>query len=369
MKPPSHPYRESLNSTASSLVANNFKISCVYCKGPHYSASCDKVREVKARKDILIKTGRCFNCLRTNHKTKECLSTKTCRICHKRHHQSICNSVSSQAEPFVPLAPAMAPQKSSATNDSITSDDSANSTECHASTNQDEKTVLLQTAFAIATDDETQKEAGVRILFDNGSQRSYVTENVCAKLRSRPIHSERLQVNTFGGQQFKVKQCKVVRFSLHRPGSSERLSLTAVSYPSICSNLPAFTGVHDYAHLAGLELADRSGCRGKDGGSIDVLIGSDNYWKFVMGEVRRGEQGPIAVQSKLGWLLSGSMDSSHWDELTHANLILTKECIPESHEPLQDVLCTFWETESIGITEFKKGVSERFLTQIRFQDS
>jgi len=83
---------------------------------------------------------------------------------------------------------------------------------------------------------------------------------------------------------------------------------------------------------------------------IDVLIGSDHYWKFVTGEIRQGEQGPVAIRSKLGWLLSGSVDSSHGVGLTHTNLTLTKECIPESHEPLQDVLCTFWETKSIGIT-------------------
>lgn len=41
MKPSSHPYKESPNYTASSLVANNFEI--VYCKTPHFSVSCDKV--------------------------------------------------------------------------------------------------------------------------------------------------------------------------------------------------------------------------------------------------------------------------------------------------------------------------------------
>ena len=80
MKPPSHPVKSSSNSTSSFLVANDFIISCVYCKGPHYSASCDKVREVKDRKDILIKSGRCLNCLKANHKTKEYSSTRTCRI-------------------------------------------------------------------------------------------------------------------------------------------------------------------------------------------------------------------------------------------------------------------------------------------------
>ena len=56
--------------------------------------------------------------------------------------------------------------------------------------------------------------------------------------------------------------------------------------------------MREYAHLSGLELADYS--RGTDAGEIDVLIGSDFYWKLVTGEVRHGVVGPVAIYSKLG---------------------------------------------------------------------
>ena len=36
------------HSTASTFVTNGVGIQCVYCKGQHYSASCDKVQDVKA---------------------------------------------------------------------------------------------------------------------------------------------------------------------------------------------------------------------------------------------------------------------------------------------------------------------------------
>ena len=70
------------NHTAGAFVSQNCQIRCLFCNELHYSASCDKVCDVKDRKDILIKTGRCFNCLKANHKTKECLSIKTC---HKKN--------------------------------------------------------------------------------------------------------------------------------------------------------------------------------------------------------------------------------------------------------------------------------------------
>jgi len=51
-------------------------IQCAYCKGHLYSASCDKVKDFKARKDILLKNGCCFNCLKAYHKLKDCCSPK-----------------------------------------------------------------------------------------------------------------------------------------------------------------------------------------------------------------------------------------------------------------------------------------------------
>ena len=89
--------------TTDTFVTHGPSIQCAYCQGNHYSASCDKVKDVKVRKDILLKNGHCFNCLKANHKLKDCRSPKTFRNCHQRHHQSICTSgLSPEAEPFIP---------------------------------------------------------------------------------------------------------------------------------------------------------------------------------------------------------------------------------------------------------------------------
>ena len=51
-----------------------------------------------------------------------------------------------------------------------------------------------------------------------------------------------------------------------------------------------------------LKLADS----GQNKGKIDLLIGADFYWSAVDGVVKSGDDvGPIALGSKLGWLLSG----------------------------------------------------------------
>ena len=133
----------------------------------------------------------------------------------------------------------------------------------------------MQTARAVAYNPETGYSTQVRILFDGGSQRSYVTDQLCSRLKLNPVCVEKLQVNTFGGEYFKAKRSKLVRIELGKVGVTERLSITALSYPMICSTLPSATALKEYAHLSGLELADCSG--GTDTGAIDVLIGSDLY--------------------------------------------------------------------------------------------
>ena len=47
-----------------------------------------------------------------------------------------------------------------------------------------------------------------------------------------------------------------------------------------------------------------------------MLVGSDHYWDFITGNVIKSEDGPVAVESVFGWILSGvseSNDSNHFD--------------------------------------------------------
>ena len=104
-------------------------------------------------------------------------------------------------------------------------------------------------------------------------------------------------------------------------------------------------------------------------GVIDVLIGSDFYWRFVTGKVQRRGNDPVAIYSKLGWPLSGSIDPSQTIGDTCTHLILAKSSmatIPEVHDPVQDILHKFWDTVSIGIVDTEhEGTSEN----VQFYDN
>jgi len=57
---------------------------------------------------------------------------------------------------------------------------------------------------------------------------------------------------------------------------------------------------------------------------IDVLVGSDYYWNIVTGDTVVGDKGPVALGSKLGWLLSGPPNDYGSTMIVQANLVITQ---------------------------------------------
>ncbi|XP_044172645.1 uncharacterized protein LOC114972132 [Acropora millepora] len=285
---------------------------CVYCTERHFSASCRKVTDINARKDILRRDKRCFMCLRKGHLVDQC--DKSCRNCKRRHHQSICQANS--PDESLNYHPPPPEEKSSQSKpetqvpNNTTRVNTANTetptTHFTTATSKGKGSVLLQTATAVATNEDQSKSTTVRVLFDSGSQRSYITDGVRRKL--------------------------------------------ALNFPIICSPLTERVNLQDHPHLEELELADSA----ESPDSIDILIGSDHYWDFVTGETIRGEFGPTAVRSKLGWLLSGPTNNSQNGANVISNLVISGDIFTngaKESDEMSDMLKRFWDVESLGIVD------------------
>ena len=115
-----------------------------------------------------------------------------------------------------------------------------------------------------------------------------------------------MSIATFAAAEDRAQVCPVVSVSVCLKGyPNDTISLYVV--PTICEPLsfqPVKASVMAYSHLRGLDLADS--IEGREGLPIDVLIGCDHYWDLITGTVCRGKEGPIAIHSKLGWVLSGA---------------------------------------------------------------
>ena len=85
---------------------------------------------------------------------------------------------------------------------------------------------------------------------------------------------------------------------------------------------------------------------------ITLLIGADFYWTIVQNEIIRGG-GPTAVQSKLGYLLSGPLPSSE----STRDLQIFQAAI----EPIVDNsnILKFWDVESAGTLPLLKPILSR----------
>lgn len=122
--------------------------------------------------------------------------------------------------------------------------------------------------------------------------------------------------------------------------------------PIICEPLvaqPIPACVNQQPHLLGLELADFS----SSGVSmpVDILIGADYYWQLVTGTISRGPDGPIALHTKLGWVLSGPSSYNKADPCS-MNLCVTYALHAEAHATVScacdEQLRAFWELEALG---------------------
>ena len=118
-----------------------------------------------------------------------------------------------------------------------------------------------------------------------------------------------------------------------------------------------------FTHLQGLDLADLS--TGVDQLKLDVLLGSDLYWKIATGEVRRGTCGPIAIDTILGWVLSGPIRDNHPIE-SFVNLTSVHTLHIDTVPSLDSQLSQFWELESLGIPNQEPSVQTRFESSLSF---
>ena len=361
--------------TAAALISVNPSSSCCYCHQPHPSDACGTVVQVDARKQILKKSGRCFVCLKKGHISRECRSKSRCSKCGGRHHISICsNSPGRNAPPTTahstqPAANSVTPTKSNL-NPEATPFVATPTTTCFSASTS--KTVLLLTVRSVVYNpDVPHSNMEVRAILDLGSQRSYITNQVKDALALTPAGEQRMSILTFGSNRRNTQTCQMVKVSMRtREGPDKEMELFSV--PLICEPLvtqPISFCKDKYDHLAQLELADYS-----DGASemeVDVLIGSDYYWEFATGRMSRGQSGPVAIHTRLGWTLSGPVPSTEMEQ-SSVSLITTHTLRVDSTQltnALDNTLQSFWELESLGIKDSELSVFEKFKQNIVFNGS
>ena len=177
------------------------------------------------------------------------------------------------------------------------------------------QTVFLQTARAVIHHpSKPHVSLEVRLILDSGSQKSYISERARDLLKLEPAGEQQLSIATFGSSKGTTKVCPIANVRMCLRGYPS-MSHSLYAMPIICEPLVGQSismCVRQHPHLLGLELADSPDTASNT--PIDMLIGSVYYRQLVTGSICRGTSGPVAVHTKLGWVLSGPSSLDEHDQ-------------------------------------------------------
>ena len=234
--------------------------------------------------------------------------------------------------------------------------------------------ILLQVATAtLHNPSKPHLLMEVPVIFDTGSQQSYLCQTVVDHLKLQSKGKKHLNIMTFGSTAGLTQCCELVKVGIGK-GDVFIKELMLLSVPNICEPLrsPRIQfKIERYPHLQELRLASPCSTNSSEIRPL-LLIGLDYYWDFVSRETIRSPDGPVATSTSLGWILSGPMpwegaDYESATLITHTLKISATDC-RSSARTLDRRLKDFWELESLGIVDRETDIYNQFSNIVCFQN-
>ncbi|UYV61591.1 hypothetical protein LAZ67_1005452 [Cordylochernes scorpioides] len=303
--------------------------TCILCKSKHHPLyMCNLFCKMPLKEKLNVVKGHklCFNCLRKGHFSWNCRLNQRCKVCKGKHHTMIhydkpsTEGASAQVENTTPK------EHESAIN--LTNTQQANCNDSH---------VLLATA-RIKIKNGLGKLCTCRALLDSGSQVTMITKGCCERLGLVQRKSDRMIIGV--GNTPVQHSSSTVGVTFCPLNNSEEFSVEAVVTGVLTSEIPNFRLKDpNWPTLKSLKLADPEFYIQAP---IDMILGADIYTELMLnGPISLGEGLPMAINTRLGWVLLGKLMGTSESNTEVCNLSLQSE--PE----LEFVLKRFWETESV----------------------
>ncbi|UYV62176.1 hypothetical protein LAZ67_1008122 [Cordylochernes scorpioides] len=303
--------------------------TCILCKSKHHPLyMCNLFCKMPLKEKLNVVKGHklCFNCLRKGHFSWNCRLNQRCKVCKGKHHMMIhydkpsTEGASAQVENTTPK------EHESAIN--LTNTQQANCNDSH---------VLLATT-RIKIKNGLGKLCTCRALLDSGSQVTMITKGCCERLGLVQRKSDRMIIGV--GNTPVQHSSSTVSVTFCPLNNSEEFSVEAVVTGVLTSEIPNFRLKDpNWPTLKSLKLADPEFYIQAP---IDMILGADIYTELMLnGSISLGEGLPMAINTRLGWVLLGKLMGTSESNTEVCNLSLQSE--PE----LEFVMKRFWETESV----------------------
>ena len=326
--------------TASALHVSSVGGACGFCAQNHTTEACPDLSklDIPGKQKKIADARLCFRCLVRGHVARGCMAK--CAKCNGTHHL-ICCYGGTKRNNNTPSTP-------------------TGSTDTYSRENADTKVALLchDQGLQLCTVLQTAKVFvyGERIieatlLFDSGSELSYVTSDLVKRARLRHVSNVNVGYAPFGGGKSGNQMRNVLELKAKGAygGNETPRVFKAIEVPTICSPLSRPTLPCDMLDLLpNVTFADNYSMGGKL--VIDILVGLDQYWRLIKHGTIRIAEGVVAQETEFGWILSGCYSSSNKGRAETFQLLSLGDISEE-------VIRSFWDLESIGISP-KESVSE-----------
>ena len=146
------------------------------------------------------------------------------------------------------------------------------------------------------------------LLFDGGSHRSFITSKAASRAKLPVVREDWLSIHTFGQRAKERGLRDVVEVTISPVKGEKEIKLEAYVVPEISKipNVHVEIARDNYPHFKDLWFSDVN--IRQEELEIDVLVGADYLWDFQSNRTIRGKcNEPVAVETELGWVLSGPM--------------------------------------------------------------
>ncbi|XP_039309956.1 uncharacterized protein LOC105203472 [Solenopsis invicta] len=311
---------------------------CTLCSAEHYIANCPKYisKTVPQRLSLIKQQQLCYNCL-GSHKASACRITKRCIKCGQKHHTTIHQNNNSTIN-TAKITPSDTVKSATETKSSETKSTEAHVLHASIENESLDSIALLATAQVLVTtaSGETVK---ARALIDPGSEISLISERLTKLLHIPRSHSSISLIGAGGKRIGRTKGSIKFAIKAHFDPQSE-IPVSAYILPKVTTKLPSVPiPQSNWPHLEGLTLADYHYATP---GPVDLILGIKVYARIIQdGVVTGDETSPIAQRSKLGWIISGSVNSDEETTVAHGYHISVDT-------ELHDLLQCFWKLEEIS---------------------
>ena len=316
---------------------------CIFCNESHDSRTCMR-KPLDQRRKITHEKKLCFRCLNNGHRSAVCPNTPpVCEVCQKRHlsifhdDQWAQNHSTSSVGGAAAVAPRAAPPPQNTTREASTN--AANAGQRAA--------VTLQTAGATLQNPDTHTKLNVRVMFDTGSNSSYISSDAARKLGLQVLRKDQLNISTFSSESGPLsKEVNVVKVDFLSPTGSGQTSAEILEIDSLNCDTAVTLDVDLQNRLKdlGIKLCDPMLVDPQASKSIDLLIGCDLYNRLVTATSERRSVGEnlIAQHTLFGWTLLGPVPAA--STVNSASVMLVNNALlPPDFE-------TLWALDHLGIT-------------------